>query len=66
MPVINRRGKPLPPTHPFATSRVVFGQGRAHRMVEIPLLQPDAPTLPNVGGGKSPTREAAKKEQADE
>ena len=25
MPVIDRRGQPLPPTHPFATPRVIFG-----------------------------------------
>jgi hypothetical protein len=66
MSVIDRRGKPLPPTHPFATPRVVFGQGRPHPMAEAPSLEPDAPTLANVGFGKPTNGEAAKKEQSDE
>jgi hypothetical protein len=66
MPVIDRRGKPLPPTHPFATPRVVFGRRRPQRLAEMPPQHPDSQTLPNVGGGKSPTMVAAKNEQADE
>jgi hypothetical protein len=53
MPVRDRRGKPLPPTHPFATPRVLFGQGRPQRPAKAP--QPEAPTLLRVddGGGST-------------
>jgi len=44
MPVIDRRGKRLPPTHPFAAPRVVFGQGRLQRPAEV--SPPDAACLP--------------------
>jgi hypothetical protein len=55
MPVINRRGRPLPLTHPFATPRVVFGQRRPLRPDGVPLSPSGAPTLPCKDADGDPT-----------
>jgi hypothetical protein len=50
MPVIDRRGKPLPPTHSFAAPRVILGPGRQQRPRQVPPAQPVPPTRPHVDG----------------
>lgn len=50
MAIIDRRGKPLPPTHPFATPRVLFGFRRPRATPKDSA--PDAPKDANVGDQK--------------
>jgi len=56
MPVMDRRGKALPATHPFAAPRVIFGRWRPQRPRQMPPAQPVPLPRPRADGfGDSPS-----------